>query len=293
MSAAVENGQARRDLKNKTVAILFYQPSTRTFSSFLSAALWLGCRRVIAIPGMQAYSSAVKGESLADTIRSIEQTTATNIIILRHPQDSSSEIAAANARVPIINAGSGKKEHPTQALLDLYTIQRELGQLKKLRVAMVGDLKYGRTVKSLAQLLTLADPQVHIDLVAPAALQMPDNLVMRLRRQGAQVKKYAKIEDVITKADVLYMTRIQREWFEKEGQMGLYNRLKGFYVLNRPLMRKAKKKMIVMHPLPRVNEIAPEVDRDPRAAYFRQMRSGLYIRMALLAAALTPSPLAS
>lgn len=290
MEASVADGQGRRDLKNKTVAELFYQPSTRTFTSFQAAAKWLGCRRVIAIAGMNAYSSTVKGESLADTIRSIEQTTAADLIILRHPDDDSSAIAASQAQVPVINAGSGKKEHPTQALLDLYTIQQRLGTLDHLKVAMVGDLKYGRTVKSLAKLLALAARGTELFLVAPDVLQMPDDLVAKLQEQRVKVYRRQKLEEVIALADVLYMTRIQKEWFAAENKMDEYQRFKDYYVLDRSLMARAKPKMIVMHPLPRVGEIKTEVDSDPRAAYFQQMRFGLYIRMALLAAILVPQP---
>ncbi len=288
MKDSVLTGQSRSDLRDKTVAELFYQPSTRTFTSFQAAAEWLGCRRLIAIHGMSAYSSAIKGESLADTIRTIQQTTATDLIILRHPDDDSSDIAAKHSQVPVINAGSGKKEHPTQALLDLYTIKQRLGRLTNLKIGLVGDLKYGRTVKSLAKLLAMTAPDVELELVAPDSLQMPAGLVGDLRRQGLKLTKHQKIEDVISSVDVLYMTRIQKEWFEAENKLEEYQKLKGLYILTSALMKKAKKDMIVMHPLPRIDEISPDVDNDPRAVYFQQMRFGLYVRMALLSATLKP-----
>jgi aspartate carbamoyltransferase len=286
MRESVEAKKQRRELADSTLVELFYQPSTRTFTSFQAAALWLGCRRLIAIPGMAAYSSAVKGESLIDTIRTVEQTTAADLIILRHPDDNSSERAALCARVPVINAGSGKKEHPTQAILDLYTIQQELGRLNNLHVVMLGDLKYGRTVKSLAKLLALVDRGNRISLVSPKLLRMPDKLVAQLKKKGVEVYQTEDLAEVLPQADVLYVTRIQKEWFAAEGKLDLYQKLKGGYDINLEILKKAKKKMIVMHPLPRVGEIAYEVDADSRAAYFRQMRNGLYTRMALLAAVL-------
>ena len=283
MVSAVENHRQLDLLSNATVAILFYQPSTRTFTSFQAAAQWLGCRRIIAIPGMEAYSSVVKGESLPDTIRTIEQTTAADIIILRHPEDNSSEIAARYAKVPVINAGSGKKEHPTQAILDLYTIRQELGTLDGLRVVMLGDLKNGRTIKSLSLLLGTVASSTKITFVSPPELAAPPDFVEKLKAKEINVEETSNLEEVLEEADVLYVTRIQKEWFESEEE---YQKVKGSYVISPELMRKAKKKMVVMHPLPRVDEIDPRFDSDPRAAYFRQMRAGLYTRMALMAAIL-------
>jgi len=286
MKTRVEAKIQGEELENFTIAELFYQPSTRTFTSFQAAALWLGCRRIVAIPGMDAYSSLVKGESLPDTIRTIEQTTAADLIILRHPNDDSSKEAAFYATMPVINAGAGKIEHPTQAILDLYTIYKELGAPDGLNVVMLGDLKYGRTIKSLAKLLALADKKIQISFVSPNKLRMPAEEVQKLKAKGVGVYETEDLKEVLPTADVLYVTRLQREWFEKEGKMKLYHQLKGAYKITPEILKIAKKEMIILHPLPRVGEITYEVDKDTRAAYFKQMRNGLYTRMALLAAVL-------
>lgn len=270
-------------LKHVTMAELFYQPSTRTFTSFLSAARWLGCKRVVAIHGMEAYSSVTKGETLPDTIMSIEQTTACDIIVMRHPEDNSAFEAAHFASVPIVNGGSGKLEHPTQAVLDLYTIYRRLGTMTGLKVGMLGDLLNGRTVKSLSKILTLVDPKAKLYFISPKVLELPRNEVAELKQRGAQIVETSDLASVLPELDVLYVTRIQKEWFKTPAQQKLYNNLKGQYDINNQWLKLAKKKMIVMHPLPRVGEIAYEVDDDPRAAYFEEMRMGLYTRMALLA----------
>jgi len=268
-------------LNGYCIAELFYQPSTRTFTSFLAAAKWLGAM-TIPIHGMSAYSSAVKGESIEDTVRTIHQTTGADLIIIRHPGDNSTEIAAQASYVPIINAGSGKKEHPTQAILDLYTIKNELGRMKNLKVIFLGDLKYGRTIKSLGKLLTIVDKNLQLFLVSPKILKMPKKLVKEWRVRGVKVHETESLLEVLPQVDVLYVTRIQKEWFEVERKLSLYRKLKMVYDINLKTLRRAKKKMVEMHPLPRVGEIAYEVDNDPRAAYFRQMRNGLYTRMALL-----------
>jgi aspartate carbamoyltransferase catalytic subunit len=281
MKKSILKKQIRNDLKKFCITQLFYQPSTRTFTSFLAASCHLGAL-TIPIHGMQAYSSAVKGESLPDTIRTVEQTTACDLIILRHPDDNSSQVAADYARVPVINAGSGTREHPTQAVLDLYTIKQYFKKLKNLNIVMLGDLKYGRTVKSLAKLLALYQPSVKISFVSPKQLVMPREEIEYLQSKKIKINETNELNQVLSQADVLYVTRIQKEWFEKEGKMNLYNSLRGAYNINLKTLSQAKKKMIVMHPLPRVGEIAYEVDNDSRAAYFNQMRNGLYIRMALL-----------
>lgn len=268
-------------LEGYCVAELFYQPSTRTFSSFLAASKWLGAL-TIPIHGMNAYSSSVKGESIEDTVRTIHQTTGADLIVLRHPKDNSAKRAAAVSYVPIINAGSGKKEHPTQAILDLYTIRKELGRIKNLKLVFLGDLKYGRTIKSLGKLLSLVDGKLQLFLVSPKILRMPRPLVKEWRKRGVKVHETDNLLEVLAQADILYVTRIQKEWFEAAGEMKLYLRLKGAYEITLKTLAKAKKKMIVMHPLPRVGEIAYEVDSDPRAVYFSQMRNGLFTRMALL-----------
>lgn len=282
----IENRSFKPLTKRYCVCELFYQPSTRTFTSFLAAASYLGCQ-VIPIHGMQAYSSAVKGETLEDTIRTVQQTTAADLIILRHPDNNSSEIAAKHSLVPVVNAGSGSKEHPTQAVLDLYTIKRHFKSVDGLTIVYLGDLKYGRTVKSLAKLLSVYAKKLKFIFVSPKELVMPKSELDHLKKKGISIEQTQDLKKVLPQADVLYVTRIQKEWFEKENKMAEYKRLKGVYTVNNELLKLAKKDMIVMHPLPRVDEIAYEVDSDPRSKYFEQMRNGLYTRIALLKLILT------
>lgn len=265
-------------LKGYTLACVFYEPSTRTSSSFIAAMERLGGKVIPITEGIQ-YSSVSKGESLIDSMITLEQYC--DVIVLRHPQIGSSAMAAKHVNVPIINAGDGAGEHPTQALLDLFTIKNELDCIDGLRVAMVGDLRYGRTVHSLTQLLSQYD--VSLRYVSPETLRLPMELMNMLIDKGIDVRESHKIEDVIETTDVLYVTRIQKERFPDITQ---YEEVKNFFVVDEELLKKAKEKMIVMHPLPRVNELDYRVDRDPRAAYFRQVENGLYIRMALLAAVL-------
>jgi carbamoyl-phosphate synthase/aspartate carbamoyltransferase/dihydroorotase/carbamoyl-phosphate synthase/aspartate carbamoyltransferase len=265
-------------LKGYTLACVFYEPSTRTSSSFIAAMERLGGKVIPITEGIQ-YSSVSKGETLIDTIFTLEQYC--DVIVLRHPDIGSSALAAKYAHVPIINAGDGAGEHPTQALLDLYTIKRELGTVDGLRVAMVGDLRNGRTVHSLTKLLTKYD--VSLRFVSPDTLRLPLDLMNNLIDNGINVRETNKVADVIRNADVLYVTRIQKERFTDLAQ---YEEVKDYFEITPELMQEAKEKMIVMHPLPRVGEIHYKVDRDPRAAYFRQVQNGMYIRMALLAAVL-------
>jgi aspartate carbamoyltransferase len=261
-------------LKGKILASLFYEPSTRTSSSFTSAMERLG-GSVIPINEVR-YSSVAKGESLPDTIRTLE--CYADVIVLRHPEVGASAIAAQYARKPIINAGDGVGEHPTQALLDLFTIFSELGQVDGINVTMLGDLKYGRTVHSLARLLSLYD--VRINYVSPDLLRMPPEIIAELAEKDIPQEEFSTLETVISRSDVLYVTRVQKERFEDPG---VYDSVKGAFVITPEIMREGRDRMILMHPLPRVGEISMEVDSDPRAAYFRQMEYGLYVRMALLA----------
>jgi aspartate carbamoyltransferase len=274
MRAMVERVGTFDLLKGKILANLFYEPSTRTSSSFTSAMERLG-GSVIPINEVR-YSSVSKGESLPDTVRTLE--CYADVIVLRHPEVGASALAAKYARKPIINAGDGIGEHPTQALLDLFTILEELGRIDGLTVTMLGDLKYGRTVHSLARLLSLYD--VRLSYVSPDILRMPPELVEEVRARGIPQAEHDGLEAVLPATDVLYVTRIQKERFE---DLEIYERVKGMFVITPETMRRAKEHMIVMHPLPRVGEIDMEVDDDPRAAYFRQMEYGLYVRMALLA----------
>jgi aspartate carbamoyltransferase len=261
-------------LKGKILANLFYEPSTRTSSSFTAAMERLG-GSVIPINEVK-YSSVSKGESLADTVRTLE--CYADVIVLRHPEVGSAAIAARAAHKPVINAGDGIGEHPTQALLDAFTIKEEIGHLDGLTVTLLGDLKHGRTVHSLARLLSLY--KVKLNYVAPDILRMPPELIEELNAKGIEQAEYTALDQPLPHTDVLYVTRVQKERFTDEA---VYESVKGAYVIDPKVMKAARERMIVMHPLPRVGEIAPEFDDDPRAAYFRQMEYGLYVRMALLA----------
>jgi aspartate carbamoyltransferase len=261
-------------LKGKILANLFYEPSTRTSSSFTAAMERLG-GSVIPINEVK-YSSVSKGESLPDTVRTLE--CYADVIVIRHPEVGSAAQAAKAARKPVINAGDGIGEHPTQALLDAFTIKEELGHLDGLTVTLLGDLKHGRTVHSLARLLSLY--KVKLNYVAPDILRMPPELIDELKAKGIEQAEYTALDKALPETDVLYVTRVQKERFTDEA---VYESVKGAYVIDPKVMKVARDRMIVMHPLPRVGEISPEFDDDPRAAYFRQMEYGLYVRMALLA----------
>lgn len=265
-------------LKGFVLACLFYEPSTRTSSSFIAAMERLG-GSVIPITQGVKFSSVSKGETLADTVRTLEQYA--DAIVLRHPEIGSAKLAADYASVPVLNAGDGAGEHPTQALLDLFTIREELGKVDGLKIAMVGDLKYGRTVQSLTKLLLHFN--VSLRYVSPEILRLPLNTMNHVIDAGLDVRETHDVADVIENADVLYVTRVQKERFADLSQ---YEEVKDYYEITPELMEKAKEKMVVMHPLPRVGEIHYSVDDDPRAAYFRQVQNGMYIRMALLAAVL-------
>jgi len=266
-------------LKGYVLACLFYEPSTRTSASFIAAMERLGGGVIPITQGVQ-FSSVSKGESLPDTIRTLEQYA--DLIVLRHPEIGSAKMAADYASVPVINAGDGAGEHPTQALLDLFTIREELGRVDGLKVAMVGDLRYGRTVHSLTRLLMQYE-DISLRFVSPETLRLPMALMNELIDRGVKVRETHDVADVIENADVFYVTRIQKERF---GDPKQYEEVKDFYEITAELMTHAKEKMIVMHPLPRVGEIHYRVDDDPRAAYFRQVKNGMYVRMALLAAVL-------
>ncbi len=263
-------------LKGKILANLFYEPSTRTSSSFTAAMERLG-GSVIPINEVK-YSSVTKGESLPDTVRTLE--CYADVIVLRHPETGSAAIAAKAAKKPVINAGDGIGEHPTQALLDTFTIFEELGagRMDGLTVTMLGDLKYGRTVHSLARLLSLY--KVKLNYVSPDILRMPKEVMDEVAAKKIPQAEFRSFEKILPEIDVLYVTRVQKERFEDPAD---YEKVKGAYVIDPVIMKSAKKDMIVMHPLPRVGEISTDFDDDPRAAYFRQMEYGLYVRMALLA----------
>jgi carbamoyl-phosphate synthase/aspartate carbamoyltransferase/dihydroorotase/carbamoyl-phosphate synthase/aspartate carbamoyltransferase len=265
-------------LRGQVLACLFYEPSTRTSASFISAMERLGGGVIPITQGVQ-FSSVSKGETLADTVRTLEQYA--DVIVLRPPEIGSAQVAADYASVPIINAGDGSGEHPTQALLDLFTIQEELGRIDGLKIAMVGDLRYGRTVHSLVRLLTQYD--VSLRFVSPEILRLPLTIMNHVIDAGINVRETHDVADVIENADVLYITRVQKERFTDLSQ---YEEVKDHYEITPEIMRRAKARMIVMHPLPRVGEIHYAIDEDPRAAYFRQVKNGMYLRMAVLAAVL-------
>lgn len=265
-------------LNGYTMACVFYEPSTRTSASFIAAMERLGGKVIPITQGIQ-FSSVSKGESLEDTMNTLEKYS--DLIVLRHPEMGSVALAAKYANVPIINAGDGIGEHPTQALLDLYTIRKEMGRIDGLRVALIGDLRNGRTVHSLTKLLMNYD--VSLRYVSPDTLRLPLNLMNDLINKGFDVREDDRVENVIKDVDVLYVTRIQKERFT---DMDQYEAVKDYFEITTEIMQDAKPEMIVMHPLPRVGEIHYSVDKDPRAAYFRQVKNGMFVRMALIAAVL-------
>lgn len=269
----VKAGTHKPALKGKVLAALFYEPSTRTRFSFETAMLRQG-GGVVSTENANEFSSAIKGETLEDTIRIISGYA--DAIVMRHNVEGSAKIAANISPVPIINAGDGAGEHPTQGLLDMYTIKKELGKTTGLKIAVVGDLLYGRASRSLIHLLSAHNNQIF--LVSPAELRFPESH-KKMYGNGMKFEESSDLSAIAPKIDVLYMTRIQKERFASEAE---YLKLKGSYVLDMKIVRTMQKHAIIMHPLPRVDEISRDVDNDPRAAYFREAANGLYIRMALL-----------
>lgn len=272
---AMDNGGRLMNMDGKTLATLFFEPSTRTRLSFETAMLRLG-GTVISVADGGGSSSAKKGETVYDTGKMIESYA--DVAVIRHPVTGSAAELAAGSNKPVINGGDGAGQHPTQALLDLYTIIKEKGDPKGLTVCLAGDLKNGRTVHSGSALL--ARMGVKFIFTAPEALSMPTSITDGLRKDGVSVEIIPDLDQAIAKADVLYMTRIQKERFEDPAE---YERLKGSYEVTNETIKKAKPGMIIMHPLPRVTEIKVEVDDYAGAAYFRQAANGVPVRMALLA----------
>lgn len=258
----------------KKLATCFYEPSTRTRLSFESAMLSLG-GSVLGFSEASS-SSAAKGESVSDTIRIIS--CYADICAMRHPKEGAPMVAASRSKIPVINAGDGGHQHPTQTLTDLLTIRSLQGRLNNFTIGLCGDLKFGRTVHSLIRAL-LRYEGIHFVFISPDELRIPDYIISELDEQGASYEQVVKLDDVIGKLDILYMTRVQKERFFNEED---YVRLKNFYILTKEKLQLAKPDMLVLHPLPRVNEISVEVDDDPRAAYFRQAQYGVYVRMALI-----------
>lgn len=262
-------------LKNKIMISLFYEPSTRTRFSFEAAMIRLG-GSVMSTENAATFSSASKGETLEDTIRILMAYG--DVIVLRHYEEGSSRRASLVSSIPVINAGDGTGQHPTQALLDMYTLNKELGQIDGLKIAMVGDLANGRTVRSLAYLLSRYK-DIHITFVSPQNVRMREDIKEYLESHGVRWVESDDLRAVAPQVDVIYQTRIQRERFSSIEE---YEKTRGIYIIDSEIMELLPRKSIVMHPLPRVDEIRYEVDNDPRAAYFRQAHNGLFIRMALL-----------
>jgi aspartate carbamoyltransferase catalytic subunit len=268
----------RESCRGRLLATLFFEPSTRTRLSFEAAMLRLGGSCLgFAEPGS---SSAVKGESLADTIRMAASYA--DAIVMRNPKEGAALLASRYSAVPVINAGDGGHHHPTQTLTDLLTIRRLLGKIENLTVGFCGDLKFGRTVHSLAKALARYK-KIKMIFISPSELVLPEYIKSILQKQNVEFTEAENLEKAIPELDVLYMTRVQRERFFNEDD---YIRLKDIYVLNAQRMSAGKESLIVLHPLPRVNEISVEVDTDPRASYFAQAKYGMYVRMALLSSIL-------
>lgn len=258
----------------KKLATCFYEPSTRTRLSFEAAMLNLG-GSVLGFSDAGS-SSASKGESVSDTIRVISGYA--DICAMRHPKEGAPMVAASRSSIPVINAGDGGHQHPTQTLTDLLTIRSLKGRLNQLTIGLCGDLKFGRTVHSLIHALTRYD-NIRFIFISPEELRVPDYITEMLREKNIGYEEVIRLEDKIHELDLLYMTRVQRERFFNEED---YVRLKDFYILNKAKLELAKSDMLILHPLPRVNEISVEVDDDPRAVYFKQAQYGVYVRMALI-----------
>jgi aspartate carbamoyltransferase catalytic subunit len=277
LAGAFEKRPKQRILEDFVVATLFFEPSTRTRLSFESAATRLGAR-VIGFSDTSS-SSVSKGESLRDTILTVSNYC--DIIVMRHPREGSARFASEVATVPVINAGDGANQHPTQTLLDMYSIRKTQGSLDNLQVGFVGDLKYGRTVHSLVQALCNYKTTFH--LVSPQELKLPSSVKMSIKERNLEYYQSTDLQDVISKVDILYMTRIQKERFSDPLD---YEKVKNAYVLRNSMLDSAKSNLRIMHPLPRVNEITTDVDDNPKAYYFTQALNGVFVRQALLASIL-------
>ncbi len=267
-------GKYNKICEGKKIATCFYEPSTRTRLSFETAMINLG-GQVIGFSDANS-SSASKGESVADTIRVIS--CFADICAMRHPKEGAALVAATNSGIPVINAGDGGHQHPTQTLTDMLTIRSLKGRLNNYTIGICGDLKFGRTVHSLVEALARYDG-VRFIFISPQELKIPDYITDMLKEKKIEYEEVIKLEESIGDLDLLYMTRVQRERFFNEED---YVRLKDFYILDKKKLAKAKEDMLILHPLPRVNEISVEVDDDPRAVYFKQVQYGVYVRMALI-----------
>jgi len=274
IAAGFEKNPIQKILESNVVATLFFEPSTRTRLSFESAASRLGAK-VIGFSS-SASSSVSKGESLKDTILTVSNYS--DVIVMRHPKDGSARYASEVSPVPVINAGDGANQHPTQTLLDMYSIRKTQGTLDNLHIAFVGDLKYGRTVHSLTMALTQFDTTFH--LVSPEELKLPSYVKRHIKEKQLTYYQYTDLLEVIPNVDIIYMTRIQRERFSDPME---YEKVKNIYNLENSMLEGSKENMRILHPLPRINEISTDVDNNPKAYYFQQALNGVYVRQALLA----------
>lgn len=273
LAARFEADPHEQVLSGKVIASLFFEPSTRTRLSFESAINHLG-GRVIGFSGTE-NTSVTKGETFHDTIMTISNYC--DMIVMRHHIEGAARYASEISRVPVVNAGDGANQHPSQTLLDLYSIQKTQGTLRDINIMMIGDLKYGRTVHSLLQALSFFNPT--FTFVAPDELKMPDEYKLFLEEKGIPYTETRNIDDAIHEADIVYMTRVQRERFSDPME---YERVKNVYILRNSMLDNTKENMRILHPLPRVGEIDPDVDRNPKAYYFHQTENGVYIRMAII-----------
>lgn len=275
MEKECRDGNVTPLLKDKVVACVFFEPSTRTRLSFETAVLKLGAQ-IISVENGETSSSAFKGESIEDTTRML--CCYADLIVLRHPKIGTAEIASKVSTKPVINAGDGANQHPSQAFLDLYTIKKEFGRLDNLVIVFVGDLLNSRPLHSLVPLLLLY-PGSTFYFISPKELELPRGYIKELQDKKVSFKEIQNLEEALSQADVLYMTRVQKERFSKVED---YEKVKDAYLLKTEHLKNLKKEAIIMHALPRINEIEVAIDQDPRAAYFRQAQNGLYVRMALL-----------
>ncbi len=277
LAATFEENPNQDLLKNKVVATLFFEPSTRTRLSFETAINRLG-GKIIGFSDASS-SSTTKGETLKDTIKMVSNYA--DLIVMRHPLEGSARYASEESSVPIINAGDGANQHPTQTLLDLYSIKKTQGTLEDLNIFMVGDLKYGRTVHSLLQAMSHFNPV--FNFIAPDELRMPDEYKLWLDSKGIPFYEHKEFTDIVSKADILYMTRVQQERFADHME---YEKVKNTYILRNSMLDNTKDNLRILHPLPRVNEINTDVDDNPKAYYFQQAENGVYARMAIIASIL-------
>lgn len=268
-----EKQPKQKILENHVVATLFFEPSTRTRLSFESAVCMLG-GKIIGFSDASS-TSVKKGESLSDTIRTVS--CYSDLIVMRHPREGSAKFASEVASVPVINAGDGANQHPTQTLLDLYSIRKTQGKLDDLNIVLVGDLKYGRTVHSLVMALVNFNCTFH--LVSPPELKLPSYVKMHIKNKNLKYHQYTSLSEAMPQADIIYMTRVQRERFSDPLE---YEKVKNAYILNKQMISGCRDNMRILHPLPRVNEISEDVDSTPQAYYFQQARNGVFVRQALL-----------